>query len=208
LWDTLFMKLRSTRLLLVLVVALASAAGFWLAHRLEHRNPTLVSGTWLPQPRDPGEFSLIDQNNGQFSAARLRGAPTLVYFGYTHCPDVCPVTLLQLAQVVKSGAVPGLRVAFISVDPARDTPAQLAQYMRAFDPDFIGLTGTPDMVQLMAHRFGVAILKVDLPGGDYSMDHSSTVFLMDSRGRNVAVFTPPFDVKSLSADLRRAAGDL
>jgi protein SCO1 len=202
------MNPRLTRVLMILVVAIAAATGFWLAHRLDHSAPQLTSGTWLPQPRDVGEFSLLDQNNAPFTAARLQGAPTLVYFGYTHCPDVCPVTLLQLAQVVKTGVVPGLRVLFITVDPARDTPAQLAQYVHAFDPDFIGLTGTAAMVQTMAHRFGVAFVRVDLPGGDYSLDHSSTIFLMDARGRNVAVFTAPYDVKSLTADLRRAAGDL
>ena len=141
---------------MILVVAIAAATGFWLAHRLDHSIPALTSGTWLPQPRDPGEFSLIDQNNAQFSATRLKGAPSLVYFGYTHCPDVCPLTLLQLAQVVKSGVAPGLRVVFISVDPARDTPAQLAQYVHAFDSDFIGLTGTPAMLQKVARSFGVA----------------------------------------------------
>jgi len=208
LWDTLFMNLRLTRVLMVLVVAAAALAGFWLAQRLDHSAPALTSGTWLPQGRQVGEFSLIDQNNAPFGPARLKGAPTLVYFGYTHCPDVCPVTLLQLAQVVKADVVPGLRVVFISVDPARDTPPQLAQYMRAFDPDFIGLTGTPAMLQSVARRFGVAFERVDLPGGDYSMDHSSTIFLLDRRGRNVAVFNAPYDVKTLSADLKRAAGDL
>jgi protein SCO1 len=202
------MNLRTTRIVMILVVAIAAGTGFWLAHRLDHSVPALTSGTWLPQPRSPGEFSLIDQNNAQFTAARLQGAPTLVYFGYTHCPDVCPVTLLQLAQVVKSGVVPGLRVVFISVDPARDTPTQLAQYVHAFDPDFIGLTGTAAMLQTVAQRFGVAFLRVDLPGGDYSMDHSSTIFLMDARGHNVAIFNAPYDVKSLTQDLRRAAGDL
>jgi protein SCO1/2 len=196
------MNLRATPVLIILVVSIAAATGFWLAHRLDHSVPALTSGTWLPRPRDLGEFSLVDQNNGQFTAARLKGAPTLVYFGYTHCPDVCPVTLLQLAQVMKSGALPGLRVVFISVDPARDTPTQLAQYVHAFDPDFIGLTGTPAMLQSVAQRFGVAFLRVDLPGGDYSMDHSSTIFLMDARGRNVAVFNAPYDVKSLTQDLR------
>jgi protein SCO1/2 len=202
------MNPRLTRVLMILVVGLAAITGFWLAHRLDHSAPKLTSGTWLPQPRAVGEFSLIDQNNAQFTAARLKGAPTLVYFGFTHCPDVCPVTLLELAQVVKTGVVAGLRVVFISVDPARDTPSQLAQYVHAFDPDFIGLTGTPAMLQSVTHRFGVAFLRVNLPGGDYTMDHSSTIFLLDARGRNVAVFTPPYDAKSLTADLRRAAGDL
>ncbi len=202
------MKLRSTRVLMILVVVAAALSGLWLAHRMDRSTPLLASGTWLPQPRDPGEFSLIDQNGAQFNAARLKGAPTLVYFGYTHCPDVCPVTLLQLAQVVKTGVVPGLRVVFISVDPARDTPAQLAQYVHAFDPDFIGATGSPAMLATVAQHFGVAFQRVDLPGGDYSMDHSATVFLMDSRGHNVAVFNAPYDVKSLTQDLRLAAGSL
>jgi protein SCO1/2 len=193
---------------MILVVAAAALAGFWLAHRLDRSLPVLTSGTWLPRPRDPGEFSLLDQNSAQFTAARLKGAPSLVYFGYTHCPDVCPVTLLQLAQVVKTGVVPNLRVIFISVDPARDTPTQLAQYVHAFDPDFIGLTGSAAMLQTLAQRFGVAFQRVDLPGGDYSMDHSSTIFLMDARGHNVAVFNAPYDVKSLTQDLRLAAGDL
>jgi len=188
---------------MILVVAMAAGMGFWLAHRLDHSIPALTSGTWLPQPRSPGEFSLVDQNNAPFTAARLKGAPTLVYFGYTHCPDVCPLTLLQLAQVLKSGVLPGLRVVFISVDPARDTPTQLAQYVHAFDPDFIGLTGTPAMLQTVAQRFGVAFLREDLPGGDYSMDHSSTIFLMDARGNNVAVFNAPYDAKTLTQDLRR-----
>jgi protein SCO1/2 len=202
------MKLRSIRVLTTLVAAIAAVTGFWLAHRLEHSVPALTSGTWLPQPRDPGAFSLIDQNNAPFTAAQLRGAPTLVYFGFTHCPDVCPVTLLQLAQVVKTGVVPHLRVLFISVDPARDTPNQLAQYVHAFDPDFIGVTGSPAMLQTLAQRFGVAFERVALPGGDYTLDHSSTIFLMDARGHNVAVFTAPYDVKSLTADLRLAAGEL
>lgn len=193
---------------MILVVATAALGGFWLAHNLDRSIPVLASGTWLPHPRDPGEFSLLDQNGTEFTAARLAGAPSLVYFGYTHCPDVCPVTLLQLAQVLKSGVVPSLRVIFISVDPARDTPSQLAQYVHAFDPDFIGLTGSAGMLQIVAQRFGVAYQRVDLPGGDYSMDHSSAIFLMDARGHNVAVFNAPYDVKSLTQDLRLAAGNL
>ena len=118
------------------------------------------------------------------------------------------MAMTPVSSVVKSGVVPRLRVLFITVDPARDTPAQLAQYVHAFDPDFIGLTGTPTMLQSLAHRIGLAFVRVDLPGGDYSLDHSSTIFLLDARGRNVAVFTPPYDVKSLTADLRHAAGDL
>jgi protein SCO1/2 len=94
---------------------------------------------------------------------------------------------------------------FVTVDPARDTPAMLAQYVRAFDAEFIGLTGTPQMLERVTRSFGVAFMRVNLPGGDYTMDHSSTVFLLDAHGRNVAVFTPPYDLAQLQEDLRRAA---
>jgi protein SCO1 len=128
-----------------------------------------------------------------------------VFFGFTHCPDVCPATLLKLAQVQKTHALPGLRVALVTVDPQRDTPDLLSNYVHAFDATFIGLTGDPAVIRKMAAEFGVAVARVDLPGGDYTMDHSAVVFLLDDRAREVAVFTPPFDARVMSQDLRTAA---
>jgi protein SCO1/2 len=135
----------------------------------------------------------------------LQGRPTLVFFGFTHCPDVCPTTLVTLAKVRRLAALPDLRVLFVSVDPARDTPAVLAQYVHAFDPDFVGASADAREIGRIAQKFGVAVARVDLPGGDYTMDHSAAVFLLDRRARIVAVFTPPFDVTPLAADLRRIA---
>lgn len=133
------------------------------------------------------------------------GHPTLVFFGFTHCPDVCPTTLVKLAAVKRTGALPDLRVLFVSVDPARDTPAVLASYVHAFDPDFLGATADSATITRLAQKFGVAVARVDLPGGDYTMDHSATVFLLNRRGEIAAVFTPPFEVAPLAEDLRRAA---
>ena len=194
--------------MLAVLVLVCASAGVWLAREVDSSAPRLTSGTWLPRARALGEFSLTDQNGAAFTAARLEGAPTLVFFGFTHCPDVCPLTLLQLAKVKQSGVVPHLRVLFITVDPARDTPVLLAQYVHAFDPDIIGATGTPATLAEVTRAFGVAYERVELPGGDYTMDHSATVFLLDAHGRNVAVFSPPFDVQALTADLKRAAGRL
>jgi protein SCO1/2 len=115
---------------------------------------------------------------------------------------------VKLAAVKKSGALPDLRVLFVSVDPQRDTPAVLASYVHAFDPDFIGATGDAAEIARLAQKFGVAVARVDLPGGDYTMDHSAAVFLLDRRGEIVAVFTPPFEVAPLAADLRRVASRL
>jgi protein SCO1/2 len=138
-------------------------------------------------------------------AADLAGHPTLVFFGFTHCPDVCPTTLVKLAAIKKTGALPGMRVLFVSVDPGRDTPAVLAPYVHAFDPDFIGATGSAAEIERLARNFGVAVARVDLPGGDYTMDHSAAVFLLDPHAQIVAVFTPPFDVAPFAADLRLVA---
>src|SRR6202035_3701543 len=102
--------------------------------------PQLASGTWLASARPVGEVQLTS-DSGRLGTADLTGHPTLVFFGFTHCPDVCPTTLVKLAQIKKAAALPGLRVLFVSVDPARDTPTALGLYVHAFDPDFIGLTG-------------------------------------------------------------------
>ncbi|TLY70515.1 MAG: SCO family protein, partial [Gammaproteobacteria bacterium] len=150
-------------------------------------------------------FPLTDHLGRPFTAAALQGRPSLVFFGFTHCPDVCPSTLVKLAQLKRVGALPGVQVLFVSVDPQRDTPTALGLYVHAFDPDFIGLTAEPSAIKRIAREFGVAVNRVDLPGGDYTMDHSAVVFLLDRRGRMVGVFTPPFDVERMAQDLRRAA---
>ena len=180
-------------------------AGFWLAQQLDRGSPRLASGTWLPQAKQVRDFTLTDSTGRPFTRADLAGAPTLVFFGFTHCPDVCPTTLLTLAQVRKRAALPGLRVVFVSIDPQRDTPDKLAPYVHAFDPEFRGLTGEPKAITALAANFSVAVSRVELPGGDYTMDHSAVVFLLNRAGNIAAVFTPPFEAAALSADLGRAA---
>jgi protein SCO1 len=192
------------RWLLILAAACAGLAGFWLARQLDRESPHLASGTWLPSPKPVDAFTLIDTAGHPYTRTDLLAAPTLVYFGFTRCPDVCPTTLVKLAQVLRQAAVPGLRVLFVSVDPQRDTPPVLALYVHAFDPAFAGATGAPAQLLAVAKNFAVAVNRVELPGGDYTMDHSAVVFLVDGRGIE-AIFTPPFDTAALTSDLRRAA---
>jgi protein SCO1/2 len=196
------------RWLLGAAAVCAAVAGFWLAAQLDRGGPQLASGTWLPRPRPVVDFTLTDTTGRPFTRRELTGAPTLVFFGFTNCPDVCPTTLLTLAQVRKHAAVAGLRVVFISVDPQRDTPPVLGLYVHAFDPAFQGLTGDPRTIARLAANFGVAVNRVELPGGNYTMDHSAVVFLLDSAARITAIFTPPFAEAALSADLARAAPHL
>ena len=183
----------------------AALLGFWVATQVDSSAPQLASGTWFPSPRSIGALALTAHTGRTFTNAELTGHPTLVFFGFTHCPDVCPTTLAALAQVKKKAALPGLEVLFISVDPARDTPAALAAYVHAFDPDFIGATADAPEIAKIAQRFGVAVARVELPGGDYVMDHSAAVFLLNPRAQIVAVFTPPYSVAPLAADLQRLA---
>jgi protein SCO1/2 len=131
-----------------------------------------------------------------------------VFFGFTHCPDVCPTTLAKLARITSAAGIPGLRVVLVSVDPARDTPALLNNYVHAFDPAFKALTGPPADIERFAHEFGVAIERVELSGGDYTVDHSAVVFVLNASGERVALFTPPFEIKPVAADLRSVADEL
>jgi len=161
--------MKMTRSVWILAAAAlgAAAAGFYLARQLDRAGPQLASGTWYPQARAVAEFELRDAAGQPFTQASLRGQPTLVFFGFTHCPDVCPTTLLKLAQVRRQLAPAPPRVLFISVDPQRDDAHALGEYVHAFDPQFLGATGTPGVIAALASGFGVAVNRVELPGGDY-----------------------------------------
>ena len=186
----------------------AAVAGFWLARELDSSGPQLASGTWLGIPRTVADFQLTDSQGHSFTLQDLRGRPSLVFFGFTHCPDVCPTTLVKLAQVKKTAPLAGMRVLFITVDPQRDTPAAVGKYAQGFDPSFVGLTGDQAAIDRVTKAFAVAAVRVDLPGGDYTMDHSAAVFMVNSRAQIVGFFTPPFDTRRLTQDLVTAAPHL
>jgi protein SCO1/2 len=186
----------------------AALAGFLLAAEVDSSRPVLASGTWLSAAKPIPDFHLIDSEGRPFARSALLGRPTLVYFGFTHCPDECPDTLAALARVRRQTAVPGLQVLFVTVDPQRDTPAVLAGYLRHFDPSFLGLTGDPGEISRLAATLGIGISRVNLPGGGYDFDHTEAILLFDSRAREVGVFTPPFDVRKLAQSLRRVAPQL
>ena len=165
----------------MLAAACAAVGGAWAARDLGRHPaavPQLASGTWLPEPRSAGDFTLTDESGAPFTQASLAGEPSIVTFGFTHCPDVCPTTLATLAHVSRAADVPPVRVIFITVDPERDTPPVLGRYVSAFDPRFIALTGAPATIRALARRLGVAYERVALPGGDYTIDHTAVAFLL------------------------------
>ena len=193
------------------IAVVAAFAGVYVARMLSQPAvPSLESGTSLPQARALPEFTLVDTHGAPAPVASLRGHPTLVFFGFTHCPDVCPTTLATLAVVQKQVVtqderMAGLKIALISVDPERDTPEQLGSYIASFGGDFIGLTGSASEIVKATRGFGVAAARVDLGGGNYTMDHSAAVFALDSQARIVAVFSPPFSAPALARDVARLA---
>lgn len=191
-----------SRFFWIALTTVAALAGALLARLLTPAPIALSSGTWLPAPRPVADFTLTDAHGRDFDSNRLRGRPSLVFFGFTHCPDICPTTLARLAGVRRE--LPGIQIVFVSLDPERDTPAVLGRYARAFHPDLIAVTGPPAARAPLESSLSVFSMRVPQPGGGYSVDHSSALYLLDAQGRWVAAFSPPFDVDRLTADLRRA----
>ena len=151
------------------------------------------------------QFTMTDETGRTVHASDFRGAPVLLYFGYTHCPDVCPTTLARLAQAAQAAA-PRLRIVFVTVDPARDTTRQLAQYVHAFGPRVKGLRSGVGELEDVARRYRVAYSrgKPDAQG-EYEVMHSSGVFAFDGEGRARLMILPGASESDIESALRRLA---
>jgi protein SCO1/2 len=152
-----------------------------------------------------GPFKLIDGDGKTVTDQDLKGKPFLVFFGFTHCPEVCPTTLFELSEVFKRLGPDADKAAglFITVDPERDTPAVMKDYVSNFDPHLRGLTGDPQAVERAIKEYRVYARKVPLDGGGYTMDHTALVYLMDKQGRFVAPFNLKRSADAAAADLRK-----
>jgi protein SCO1 len=152
-----------------------------------------------------GPFHLTDQDGKPFSDQDLRGKTFLVFFGFTHCPDVCPTTLFEISEIMRKLGADADRTAalFISVDPERDTPEAMKDYLSSFDPHLRGLTGDTASLAAVAKAYRVYYKKVPLEGGDYTMDHTAIVYLMDKDGRFVSPFNMKRTAEVAAAELRK-----
>ncbi len=132
-----------------------------------------------------GPFQLVDTQGRSFTNEKLKGQPFAIFFGFTNCPEVCPITLneLSLLRGDVGKAADRLRVVFVTVDPERDSPEKIDQYLKAFDMPAIGLTGSAEQIARAVKAYGVYARKVPVEGADYTMDHTATVFLMDRDGK-------------------------
>jgi protein SCO1/2 len=203
-------KLLSFVIVCIVGVAGVAASLMWRHHAAPVE---LATGTLLTPSRAMPDFSLIDQKGRPFGAADLRGRWSLLFFGYTNCPDFCPTTLTTLAAMEKSLAAAKAavlpQVVFVSVDAKRDTPAQLAKYVPYFDPDFIGLTAADQpSIEGFAKKLGVGVIIQAAADGNYTVDHSGAIFVLDPGGRIAAILSGPFSVGALQGDFQRivAAG--
>ncbi|HEX6998756.1 MAG TPA: SCO family protein [Gammaproteobacteria bacterium] len=193
---------------LVVAASAAVAAGVWLGARTAEppQEPApAIGGYVLDQPRALPDFALVDGEGQPFGADDFRGEWSFLYFGYTYCPDVCPLSLVQLAELKKilAETEPGVPAGyyFVSVDPARDTPERLHEYVTYFDPSFRGLTGPlPEIDKLAKAASVVYVIPEAAEGESYLVGHSNTITLLDPEGRIHAVFTSPFEAERLAAD--------
>lgn len=151
-----------------------------------------------------GPFKLTGVDGQPITDETFKGKPYLVFFGFTHCPDVCPTTLFEASQVMTALGKDADRTAalFITVDPERDTPAVMKDYLSNFDPHLIGATGSLETIEAVQKRFRVYSKKVPTKDGDYSMDHSAVIYLMDKQGRFVAPFNLKRKPEEAAAALR------
>jgi len=152
-----------------------------------------------------GPFQLTDQNGKAVTDKSLKGKPTLIFFGYTHCPDVCPTSLFEISEVLRALGKDADKVnaVFISVDPERDTPATMKDYLSSFDPHLEGLSGDPAETAKVITSYRVYAKKVPTKDGDYTMDHTALIYLMDRDGRFVSPFNLKRTPEEAATDLKR-----
>lgn len=152
-------------------------------------------------------FTLVDQNGAEITEAAFRGQPSVVFFGFTHCPEVCPTTLVEMDGWLKKLGDEGkhIRAYFVSVDPERDTPEVMKTYVGNVSDRIVGITGAPDKVAAMTKSFGIYSRKVDTGDGDYTMDHSASVLMLKRSGDFFGTIAYEENADTALAKLKRLA---
>ena len=209
----------SRTLLIVLAALLAAGAGWYLSRAAFAPAPApdpsakataikqqMRSVRLISPPRALPSWQLRLSDGGVATPATLQGRWTLVFLGFTHCPDVCPTTLAELAESQKAwAALPAAtrpRLLFVSADPERDTPQITGDYAHYFHPETLAASPTPEQLAAFAKTLGLVYMKASEPDGSYSVDHSATLVLLDPQGRQAGLLSPPLDWQAIADDLR------
>jgi len=198
---------RVSATVLIVIAAVAAALGLFLGSRAfaPSSTPALAAAVTYPVPRAVPDFHLTRADGTPLTLADWKGRWTVAFFGYTNCPDVCPTTLATFkhvwSQLHDAGVVDRVRFDFISVDPERDKPAELAQYVGYFSKEFVGATGTDEELTQLTRALGLVYSREPTGKGDYTVDHSASAIIIDPAGREVGIFRPPFDATKIANDL-------
>lgn len=182
----------------------AIATGSWLSWHIMKTPQVLLAATVLPAPVELAEFSLSDQHGTEFSRDSFKGHWNLVFFGFTHCPDICPLTLQVLAdaqrkmQANDKHQLP--RIVLVSVDPERDSPEVLGRYVGHFGDSTVGLTGNLAELRRLTTKLGIYFEKSGIDGDNYSVDHSAVIIVVDPDGKFAALFSAPHDAENIAHD--------
>ena len=197
------------RLIFITLLVLGSISagalvGWWTSRNEEtitSAHPGIEGLLW-PNPRTLAPFTVTDHLGKPFGLEQMSGKWSLLFFGYTHCPDACPITLTVLkefyAKLTAENATGDVQIIFVTVDPARDTQEQMANYVRYFNDKFIGLTGSEEQIKALTQQIGVLFYKAD-DNENYAVDHSVAVFLISPSREWVGVFSPPHATDDLLA---------
>ncbi len=191
---------------LYVAIAMVAAvlAGAYVANRLQPP-ATADSAMILPNPDPVPAFSAVDQHGNDIDESIFKGQWDLVFFGFTHCPDICPMTLQVLAtakqQLADAGASPLPRIVLVSVDPERDTPELIGQYVDYFGDGNLGITGTVEGISQLTEGLGIYFKKQPTDGETYNVDHSAAVLVIDPDGRFHALFSGPHVIENYVNDL-------
>ncbi len=187
------------------VAIIAIATGAWLSYRMAAPPAQPRVATLLPGSIDLPDFALVDQTGSPVGNDVFDGYWNLVFFGFTHCPDICPLTLQVLDsardQMAAEGLEPLPRIVLVSVDPERDTPDKLAQYVNYFGDDNLGITGDLDELRKLTGALGIWFEKSALDGDNYAVDHSAAVLLIGPGGEYRAVFSAPHESEDFVHDV-------
>ena len=193
----------------IIIGALAMGAGIWLARLLTQYSMEAdpLAATRFPAARPVQAFSLLDHTGKVFDNQTLAGHWSFLFFGYTHCPDVCPTTMSVLNSVAQrlQGSGESVRFVMVTVDPARDTAEKLGQFVTYFNGDFVGVTGSEGALEQLTKQLGILHMKVtDAESASaYLVDHTASVFLFDPDGNFHAVFSPPLSAETMAGDFSR-----
>lgn len=183
---------------MVVLAVLAAGTGFYISlkqSQQELKSPN-IEGLFWPSPKQIQPFETIDQSGNSFGLEQIKNKWSFIFFGYTHCPDICPVTMSVMAETYKQliAEHKDLQIIFVTVDPERDTTEKLASYVTYFNKDFIGLGGNTDQVNSLTRQIGIAYyLNKQEASDNYLVDHSASIFLFDPEARMVGKLSPPHE---------------